>query len=123
MNPTFMLIGALSGALAVAYGAFGAHALRERVEPERLETFETGVRYQMYHALALLIAAMLPNQAVNGTWLAVSRWSFLLGMLLFSGSLYVLVLTRRRALATITPVGGLVLIVGWVGLALALLAI
>jgi uncharacterized membrane protein YgdD (TMEM256/DUF423 family) len=123
MSQTFLIIGALSGALAVAYGAFGAHALRSRVEPERLETFETGVRYQMYHTLALLVAALLPNQAANGTWLAISRWSFLVGMLLFSGSLYIFVLTRRRAWAAITPVGGLVLILGWVGMAVALLAI
>jgi len=112
MNRTFLLIGAFSGFIAVALGAFGAHGLRARLSPEMLAVFETGVRYQMYHTLAILFvavaAARFDGWIVNG-----AGWAFTLGILIFSGSLYALALTGVTMLGAITPIGGLAFIVGW----------
>ncbi len=118
MEPTLFILGSLFGGLGVALGAFGAHALKARLHPERLEIFETGVRYQMYHALALLGAAYA---AANGsrTFAMPAGLLFVAGIVLFSGSLYLLVLTNRRWLGAITPLGGLALVAGWLCLALA----
>lgn len=114
----FLLIGALAGFLAVALGAFGAHALRERLSPEMLAVFETGVRYQMYHALAILFVALLMPRM--GGWLVVSAgWLFTAGIVLFSGSLYALALTGVTTLGAITPIGGLAFLAGWACLAVA----
>jgi len=114
--PTFLALGALSAAVAVALGAFGAHALRARLSPDLLATFEVGVRYQMYHALALLAAAW-----AMGRWpgqpLLLAGWCFVAGTLLFSGSLYLLVLTGHRWLGAVTPLGGGAFIAGWLLLA------
>lgn len=118
MERLFVTLGAFSAAIAVAAGAFGAHALRARLEPRMLETFETATRYQMYHALALFavawVASRAPSSLVN--W---SGWLFVAGTVLFSGSLYALVFTGVRALGAITPLGGVCFIAGWVCLALA----
>jgi uncharacterized membrane protein YgdD (TMEM256/DUF423 family) len=118
MDRLFFALGALFGASAVAAGAFGAHALKARLAPDLLAVFDTAARYQMVHALALLATA----------W-AVSRWPgwrtrlaggcFIVGTLIFSGSLYALALTGVRALGAITPVGGVLMIAGWMLLALA----
>jgi uncharacterized membrane protein YgdD (TMEM256/DUF423 family) len=121
MNPLFFLIGSLSGGLAVALGAFGAHALKARLTSERLATFETGVRYQMYHALALLAVALALTRVPASSLLSVAGWLFVIGTLLFSGSLYLLCFTDKRWLGAITPFGGLAFIAGWVCLALAAL--
>jgi uncharacterized membrane protein YgdD (TMEM256/DUF423 family) len=104
------LVGGLIGFCGVAAGAFGAHSLKAIVTPHRLETFEVAVRYQMYHALALLLAGLLDARG--------AAWCFLAGTVIFSGSLYLLVLTEHRWLGAVTPVGGLVLLAGWVLLAL-----
>ena len=118
MDRLFIMIGALSAGIAVAAGAFGAHALRARVEPRMLEVFETGARYQMYHALALLavawVATRWPGPLVN-----TSGWLFVAGTVLFSGSLYAMTFTGIRALGAITPLGGVCFIAGWICLALA----
>ena len=118
MDRTFLLIGALAGFLGVAFGAFGAHALRARLSPEMLAVFETGVRYQMYHALALLlVAATIPR---FGGWLIVAAgWLMTVGIVLFSGSLYALALTGVTTLGAITPIGGLAFLAGWACLAIA----
>ena len=118
MDRTFLLIGTLAGFLAVTLGAFGAHALRERLSSEMLAVFETGVRYQMYHALALLlVSAMMPRM---GGWLVVSGGClFTAGIVLFSGSLYVLALTGITIFGAITPIGGLAFLAGWACLAIA----
>lgn len=109
-------IGAGAAGLAVVLGAFGAHALGSRVTPDRLQTFETGVRYQMYHALALLAVAWV--QAQWPGWQATTAgYLFLAGILVFSGSLYILVLTDTPWLGAITPLGGLAFISGWALLA------
>lgn len=116
MERIFFAIGALSAFLAVGAGAFGSHALRARLTPERLATFETGVRYQMYHALALLGVAWAATRWPSGLTTA-SGWLFVLGTLVFSGSLYLLCLTGKRWLGAITPLGGLALLAGWLCLA------
>ena len=118
MDRTFLLIGALAGFLGVALGAFGAHALRSRLSPEMLAVFETGVRYQMYHALAVIATGLIA--ARMGGWLIVTAgWLFTAGIVLFSGSLYLLAFTGMSALGAITPIGGVLLLLGWACLALA----
>lgn len=112
MSRTFFVIGALSALLAVAAGAFGAHGLRGVLEPRWLETFETGARYQMVHALALLVLAVAAGRSPGGLW-AASGWLFVAGTVLFSGSLYILSLTGARWLGAITPLGGLCFLAGW----------
>jgi uncharacterized membrane protein YgdD (TMEM256/DUF423 family) len=118
MERLFTTIGALSGAMGVAAGAFGAHALRARVEPRLLEVFETGARYQLYHALALLAVAWASSRW-PGTLTTAAGWLFVAGTVLFSGSLYAMTLTGVRALGAITPLGGVAFIAGWVCLAVA----
>lgn len=118
MDRLFIIIGALSGGIGVAAGAFGAHALRARLEPRMLEVFETGARYQMYHAIAMLAAAWIVTR-FPGALSNASGWLFLAGTLLFSGSLYAMALTGVRALGAITPLGGICFIAGWACLALA----
>lgn len=110
-------LGAVLGAAGVAVGAFGAHALRSIVTPERLAVFETGVRYHVVHALAVLVAA---GAAYAAPQAAGPRWAgglFTLGVLLFSGSLYLLVLTGVTTWGAVTPLGGLAFIAGWIALA------
>lgn len=111
-------LGALNAFIAVAAGAFGAHALRARLEPERLAVFETGARYQMYHALGLFAAAWLLSK---GAPARASAWLMLAGIVLFSGSLYALALSGVRALGAVTPVGGLCFLAAWALLAWAAL--
>ena len=113
MARTFFLIGSIAAGMAVMLGAFGAHLLVDRVTPERLQTFETGIRYQMYHALGLLFLSWAVTQwpSWQVTW---AGYLFITGMLLFSGSLYILVLTDTSWLGAITPIGGLSFIMGWV---------
>ena len=119
LERTFALWGAVLAGLAVAFGAFGAHALRARLSPADLEIFETGVRYQMYHALALLGVAWALGR-VPGTLVSSAGWLLVAGVLVFSGSLYVLVLTDTRWLGAVTPIGGVALLAGWLLLALGL---
>ena len=120
MERLFVALGALSGLLAVGAGAFGAHALRERLAPDMLAVFETGARYQMYHALALLVAGWAAGRWPGGATLAAG-WLFVAGTVVFSGSLYTLVLTGQRWLGAVTPLGGLAFIAGWAALAWAAL--
>lgn len=118
MDRLFLITGALSGALGVAAGAFGAHALRARVEPRMLEVFETAARYQMYHALALIAVAWVCTRTTS-TFAGAAGWLFLAGTVLFSGSLYAMTFTGARWLGAITPLGGACFIAGWVCLAVA----
>src|SRR5260370_17050899 len=118
MDRTFVLIGALAGVAGVGLGAFGAHGLRGRLSPEMLAVFETGVRYHMYHALALLAtAAIMPR--IDGRAVLIAGWSFTTGIVLFSGSLYALALSGVTTLGAITPLAGVALIVAWISLAVA----
>ena len=121
MDRTFLLIGSLAGFVGVALGAFGAHGLRGRLSPEMLAVFETGVRYQMYHALALAATALALAQWPGASTLVLAGWLFVPGTILFSGSLYLLVITQRRWLGAVTPFGGLAFIAGWACLVLGAL--
>ncbi len=112
----FAAIGATSGLLAVAFGAFGAHALRGRLAPDMSAVFETAARYQMYHALALLFTGWAAAQR-PGRLASAAGWLFAAGTVLFSGSLYALALTGTSAFGAITPLGGLCLLGGWASLA------
>jgi uncharacterized membrane protein YgdD (TMEM256/DUF423 family) len=118
MGRVFLGLGAMSGFVAVAAGAFGAHALRDRLSAEYLAVFETAARYQMYHALALLAVALLLSLRPVGT-LQWAGWLFVVGTTLFCGSLYALALTGTRWLGAITPLGGIAFLAGWICLALS----
>lgn len=120
MNRTFVLAAALLGFIGVAAGAFGAHALRDALSPRDLEIFETAVRYQLIHAVALLgvAAASARWPEVSGA-LNLAGWSMIAGVLIFSGSLYALVGTGVRGLGAVTPIGGVGLLLGWAALAWA----
>jgi uncharacterized membrane protein YgdD (TMEM256/DUF423 family) len=114
MERTFLLVGSVLGFLGVAFGAFGAHALKSRLSTEMLAVFETGVRYQMYHAFAVLIVAAAIGRVGDAGLLVVAGWLFAAGVLLFSGSLYALALTGTGMFGAITPIGGLLFLAGWV---------
>lgn len=116
MNPDrlFFGIGCVAAGLSVMLGAFGAHALRDRLGPQILAIYETGVRYQVYHAIALLIVGLLRGVATRPSpWLDAAGWLFTAGIVIFSGSLYLLSVTGARWLGAITPAGGLAFISGW----------
>jgi uncharacterized membrane protein YgdD (TMEM256/DUF423 family) len=108
----FLVIGALLGFLGVAAGAFGTHGLRERLSPEMMNIFEIGVRYQMYHALALLAVGWLADRSPSLP-VTLAGWLFIGGTVVFSGTLYVLSLTGVRGWGAVTPLGGLALLAGW----------
>jgi uncharacterized membrane protein YgdD (TMEM256/DUF423 family) len=120
MSAAWFAAGAIAAGTGVALGAFGAHGLKSRVSADLLVIFETGVRYQMYHALGLLAVGWAASRWTN-VWVGASGWLFVAGILIFSGSLYVMVFTGARWLGAITPLGGLALILGWVSLAVAAL--
>lgn len=120
MNRIFLFIGALSACIAVGLGAFGAHGLRGRLEADMLAVFETGVRYQMYHALAL-VALGLARRLEPGRLAAAAGGLFIAGSLCFSGSLYLITLAGVQGIGLVTPAGGLMLLAGWLVLALAAL--
>lgn len=108
----WLMLAALSGFLAVAFGAFGAHGLANRVPAEQLNAFEIGARYHMYHALALLAVAWLATQGESAL-VPTAGWAFVIGTVLFSGSLYVLGVTGSRSLVLATPIGGVAFLFGW----------
>jgi len=108
----YLIFGAISAGLAVAFGAFGAHALTSLVAPERLHTFQTGVQYQMYHSLALLLVGYLAGEN-PGKMHRLAGMLFATGIVLFSGSLYLLVLTNTPLFGIVTPFGGIAFLVGW----------
>ena len=118
VDKNFLLIGSVAAFLAVGLGAFGAHGLRTRLSPEMLAVFETGVRYHMFHALALLVTALVMGH-MSGWLVASAGWFFTAGIVLFSGSLYLLALTGITILGAITPLGGLAFLIGWACLAIA----
>lgn len=120
MDRLFLSLGAVSALVAVAAGAFGAHALRDRLSAAMLDVWQTGAAYQMYHALALLaVAIVLARFSVDGSaWLTAAGWLFVAGTLLFSGSLYTLALSGITWLGAITPLGGVAFLLGWAALAI-----
>ncbi|SFQ17084.1 DUF423 domain-containing protein [Parafilimonas terrae] len=124
MNKTYLIIAAALGALSVILGAFGAHGLKGRMEPDALDIFETAVKYQFYHVFALLAVAII-SQFIPGNLLTWSGRCFIAGVILFSGSLYLLSYfkmignTQMNWLGAITPIGGLCFIAGWLLLVIA----
>jgi uncharacterized membrane protein YgdD (TMEM256/DUF423 family) len=112
--------GAIAAGIAVILGAFGAHGLKARVTPEMLVVFETGARYHMYHALGLLAVAGAAARWPSA-WVTASGWLFIAGIVIFSGSLYLMTLTGARWLGAFTPLGGLAFILGWAALAMSAL--
>jgi uncharacterized membrane protein YgdD (TMEM256/DUF423 family) len=119
----FLCLGAIAGGLSVVFGAFGSHILKTRLIERSLDIFETGVRYQMYHALALIfIGVLLSLQAKPNLWLNLSGLGFIVGMIVFSGSLYSLAILGIKWMGAITPIGGVLFILGWASLAIAALA-
>jgi uncharacterized membrane protein YgdD (TMEM256/DUF423 family) len=132
---TFLALGAIFGFIGVAVGAFGSHALRSKLTPDRVATFETGVRYQMWHALALFVVVIVEAWTPSGEspsftlvgdrggapFLFAAGWLFAAGIVLFSGSLYALAVTHNRAWGAVTPFGGTCLLLGWAMLLFAIL--
>ena len=125
MVQIFLGLAGLLGAVSVAAGAFASHALKNQLSDRALAIFETGARYQMYHALALLLVALLLAQVkplgLGMTWLNISGFAFIVGILLFSGSLYALSLSGIKWLGAVAPLGGVAFITGWVCVAIAAL--
>jgi uncharacterized membrane protein YgdD (TMEM256/DUF423 family) len=117
MLKKFLMLGSINALLAVALGAFGAHVLKERLSSEMLDVFQTGVQYQMYHALALILVAVLSTQLSRSKAVGWAGWLFFYGIILFSGSLYALSLSGIKVLGAITPLGGLAFLAGWIILA------
>jgi uncharacterized membrane protein YgdD (TMEM256/DUF423 family) len=111
-------VGAVLGFVGVAAGAFGAHAIRARVSAERLDNWKTAADYQLWHALATVAAALIAVRWASGA-AAAAGWCFVVGVLVFSGSLYALALTDRRTLGAVTPLGGVLLLAGWALLVVA----
>jgi uncharacterized membrane protein YgdD (TMEM256/DUF423 family) len=109
----FLRVAAVLGALAVVLGAFGAHGLKDRVAENLLANYETGVRYHFYHALALLAVSLAPAALWSSPLTPGACWAWLFGILVFSGTLYLMALTGARWLGAITPIGGVALVVGW----------
>ena len=134
MERPFLVLGAVFGLVGVTLGAFGSHALRSRMPPERIATFETGVRYQLWHALALFVVVVVGSMQLThpmgssplvvvaggmGWPAATAGWLFVAGIVLFSGSLYALALTGDRRFGAVTPLGGVCFLGGWALLILA----
>lgn len=118
----FLAIAAILGGLAVAGGAFASHALQDQLTERAIAVFNTGIRYQMYHALALLVVALLVGNAKQALpWLNGAGWLFVAGVVLFSGSLYLISLAGLKAFGPVTPIGGVAFIAGWACLAIAAL--
>jgi uncharacterized membrane protein YgdD (TMEM256/DUF423 family) len=112
MERFFVAAGSASAFCAVAAGAFGAHALRQKLPPDLLSVFETASRYQIYHSVALILVAWAMSRW-PGSWLTLAGWCFIAGTILFCGSLYTLALTGFRWMGAVTPLGGIAFLIGW----------
>jgi uncharacterized membrane protein YgdD (TMEM256/DUF423 family) len=110
----FIIVGAINAFLAVALGAFGAHGLANRLEPKYLEIWKTGVTYQMFHATGLLVIGLLLGRVAASSLFTWSGWLMLVGIIFFSGSLYILSLTKVGILGAITPIGGVCFLTAWI---------
>lgn len=121
MSKFLISCGALSAALSVILGAFAAHALKSRMPPETLAVFQTGVQYQFYHSLGLILIGLIVQVTKASALLTSAGWLMLAGILLFSGSLYLISFSGIRSLGLITPVGGTAFIVAWLLLAFGIL--
>ncbi|MBR3118202.1 DUF423 domain-containing protein [Oceanobacillus profundus] len=117
----FLLLGAINGFLAVALGAFGAHGLEGKLSEKAIATWEKAVDYQMFHTMALFVTGLLLAKFPNVSSLAAAGWLFLIGIILFSGSLYIYSLTSVKTFAMITPIGGVAFLIGWVLIGIAVM--
>jgi len=115
----FLILGAVNAMLAVALGAFGAHGLEGKITDKYLEVWKTGVTYQMFHAIGLFIVAFLASRFPQSSLINASGWAMFIGIILFSGSLYVLSTSGIKVLGAITPFGGVAFIIGWILLVIA----
>lgn len=120
MAKTLLMVAAISGLLAVVIGAFGAHGLKGRITTDLMAIFQTGVQYHFYHTLALLLVGILMLQFPQISLLKWSGWLFIVGIVIFSGSLYALAITDIKWLGAITPIGGVAFIAGWLTMAIAI---
>ncbi|WP_209123438.1 DUF423 domain-containing protein [Alkalihalobacillus sp. BA299] len=116
----FIVLGSIGAALGVALGAFGAHGLEGRLTEHYLKIYQTGVQYHMYHALGLIMVGLISSKGIESSLVHWAGWLLVLGIILFSGSLYILAITGISKLGMITPLGGLAFIVGWVLLAISM---
>ncbi|MEM7756829.1 MAG: DUF423 domain-containing protein [Cyanobacteria bacterium P01_A01_bin.40] len=119
MTRIFLAIAGALGGISVILGAFASHALKDRLSDRALAIWETGTKYQMYHALALILIALLISRFPNSPLLNVAGFAFIAGIFIFSGSLYALSLSGVKLLGAITPLGGVAFIIGWISLTLA----
>ncbi|MFN7252037.1 MAG: DUF423 domain-containing protein [Anaerobacillus sp.] len=119
MLKIFLIIGSINMVLAVGLGAFGAHGLQAKLTERMMEIYQTGVQYHMIHAVGILVIAVVADRFANPTLLSWAGWTMFLGIIFFSGSLYILSISGIKVLGAITPIGGLLFMVGWVLLALA----
>jgi uncharacterized membrane protein YgdD (TMEM256/DUF423 family) len=119
MSKLFLILGSINAAVAVTMGAFGAHSLKAKISEEMLSVFQTGVQYHFYHSLGLLIIGLLTLYFQSGKYLYAAGWIMLFGIILFSGSLYIMSTTNTRWLGMITPFGGIAFIISWVCIAAA----
>ena len=117
----FVILGSILMMLAVAIGAFGAHALKSKITPDKLKVYEVGVQYHIAHALGLILVGLLVNQFPEAGMIVMGGWFLTAGIVLFSGSLYVLSVAKARFLGPITPLGGLSFMIGWVLVAVGVL--
>lgn len=117
MERTFFVIGSLLGSVSVALGAFGAHALRDRIEASLLANYQTGVSYMFYHTVALFIVVLALTRWPGSSQAVWAGWLFVIGIIFFSGSLFLMAFTGMRWLGAITPIGGVAFIAGWLLLA------
>ena len=114
MAKLFLILGGVNALLAVAFGAFGGHALKHRIDESLQAIYQTGSQYHFYHSLGLLMIGLVALQTPNTIWLKLSGWSMFVGIILFSGSLYLLAILNLRWLGMVTPIGGLLFILGWI---------
>lgn len=118
-SKSLLITGSIFMALAVAFGAFGAHIVQDILTPERFQVYQTGVEYHFYHALGLLLLGAISYHIQDSKWITRSGYAFIVGIIIFSGSLYLLTLIDLGRLGMITPLGGVAFIFGWISLAIA----
>ncbi len=121
MDRIFVVLGSINAAMAIALGAFGAHALKGRLSAELFHTFETGTRYHLIHALGLILVGILSHWLDRGGWLGTAGWIMLIGIVLFSGSLYLITFTGVRAWGAVAPLGGISFMLAWLVIAVAVI--
>lgn len=119
---SLLFVAAVLGVLGVGLGAFGAHGLRAKITPESLAVYQTGVQYHLIHTVAIVLAALLTDRLAATNWVLLAGWFFFAGIIVFSGSLYILAISGQRRWGAVTPIGGLLFLAGWALLAISALS-